>query len=112
MVQADTDVATWAALPVGLTRHLAVGHLEVPCALLCTLHLLLARETNTEAFSLNGVEQFPDTSSPVLPMNGVRRINMGETTIRTYRTSQTLRDGDLIAVQAVIPRLTTSLLLR
>lgn len=45
-------------------------------------------------------------------MNGVRRINMGETTIRTYRTSQTLRDGDLIAVQAVIPRLTTSLLLR
>lgn len=29
MVQADTDVATWAALPVGLTRHVAVGHLEV-----------------------------------------------------------------------------------
>lgn len=29
VVQADTDVATWAALPVGLTRHVAVGHLEV-----------------------------------------------------------------------------------
>jgi hypothetical protein len=48
---------------------------------------------------VNGVETFPDTSSPVLPMNGVRRINMGETNVRIYRTSRTLTQGDLMAMQ-------------
>lgn len=50
-------------------------------------------------FYVNGVETFPDTSSPVLPMNGVRRINMGETNVRIYRTSRTLNQGDLMAMQ-------------
>ena len=32
-------------------------------------------------------------------MNGVRRINMGETNVRIYRTSRTLTQGDLMAMQ-------------
>lgn len=52
-----------------------------------------------KAFYVNGVETFPDTSSPVLPMNGVRRINMGDTNVRIYRISRDLAVGDLMAMQ-------------
>ena len=50
------------------------------------------------ALYVNGQEYFPDASVPVLPMNGVRRINTGETNIRVYRTARDLTTGDLLAL--------------
>ena len=61
--------------------------------------VLVVQADTDVAFYVNGVETFPDTSSPVLPMNGVRRINMGDTNVRIYRISRDLAVGDLMAMQ-------------
>ena len=66
--------------------------------LVCAEVLLVDPDTDL-ALYVNGQEFFPDTSSPVLPMNGVRRINTAETTIRVYRTARDLTTGDLLALQ-------------
>ena len=65
---------------------------------ICSEVLLVDPDTDL-ALYLNGQEYFPDTSSPVLPMNGVRRINTAETNIRVYRTARDLTTGDLLALQ-------------
>lgn len=68
--------------------------------LLNLLHgeVLLVDPDTDLALYVNGQEYFPDASVPVLPMNGVRRINTGETNIRVYRTARDLTTGDLLAL--------------
>ncbi|CAJ1459137.1 unnamed protein product [Effrenium voratum] len=61
--------------------------------------VLVVQADTDIAFYVNGAEIFADTSSPVLPMNGVRRVNAWETSAVAYRTSRTLEVGDLIAMQ-------------